>query len=174
MSLERVEGPEERLKDLEYAKEFGAEVAKASLAVCLATARLEAHLTQRELAEKIGKSQPYVSKLESGEANPTLASIGRMLACLGRKLACDSEPILEHGAVREGGWWVLRTPAHDTDELAGLFERWQFNAQSLANYCPTGPYGALPSDADTAFSSTDMALRNARDVRSASQGGVTV
>ena len=97
MPLRRVESPAERLKDPEYAGAYGEETARASFAVCMATARIEAGLTQQELAERIGKSQPYVSKLESGEANPTLATIGRILACLGKQLVCEAQPLVGSG-----------------------------------------------------------------------------
>ena len=93
MSLERVESPAGRLADPAYAAAYGEEYARASLAVCLATARREAGLSQAELARRIGKSQPYVSKLESGEANPTVGAVGRILACLGRQLVCETEPL---------------------------------------------------------------------------------
>ena len=97
MPLRRVESPADRLKDPEYAGAYGEETARASFAICMATARMEAGLTQRELAESIGKSQPYVSKLESGEANPTLGTIGRILACLGKQLVCEAQPLLGTG-----------------------------------------------------------------------------
>jgi len=93
MPLEKVESPAERLKDPEYARAYGEETARASLAVCLATARIEAGLTQQQLAAMIGRSQPYVSKLESGEANPTFGAIGRILACVGRQLVCEAQPL---------------------------------------------------------------------------------
>jgi transcriptional regulator with XRE-family HTH domain len=93
MPLERVDRPVERLKDPEYARAYGEETARASLAVCLATARIEAGLTQQQLAAMIGRSQPYVSKLESGEANPTFGAIGRILACVGRQLVCEAQPL---------------------------------------------------------------------------------
>ena len=93
MPLERVESPAERLKDPAYARAYGEETARASLAVCLATARIEAGLTQQQLAAMIGRSQPYVSKLESGEANPTLGAIGRILACVGKQLACEVQSL---------------------------------------------------------------------------------
>jgi transcriptional regulator with XRE-family HTH domain len=100
MPLERVESPAERLKDPEYARAYGEEAARASLAVCLATARIEAGLTQQQLAAMIGRSQPYVSKLESGEANPTLGTIGRILACIGKQLVCEARPLV--GGRNEG------------------------------------------------------------------------
>ncbi len=93
MPLERVSSPAGRLADPAYAAAYGEEYARASLAVCLATARREARLSQAELARRIGRSQPYVSKLESGEANPTIGAVGRILASLGRQLVCDTEPL---------------------------------------------------------------------------------
>lgn len=40
---------------------------KVNLAALLRQVRLEANLTQSQLAEKIGQAQSYVSKYESGE-----------------------------------------------------------------------------------------------------------
>ncbi|MCH7631081.1 MAG: helix-turn-helix domain-containing protein, partial [Proteobacteria bacterium] len=70
----------ERLKDPEYAKLYGTENAKVDFAATLTKARKSFNLTQKNLADKLGISQPYVAKLESGEANPTLDRIGSMLA----------------------------------------------------------------------------------------------
>ena len=109
MPLERVQSPAGRLTDPEYAKAYGEEYARASLAVCLATARREAGLSQAELAERIGKSQPYVSKLESGEANPTVGAVGRILSCLGRQLVCETEPL---PGGEPGGRPYLRTQSY--------------------------------------------------------------
>ena len=81
------------LKDTEFAKEYGAEIAKLSLSETLISARKKAGLTQQELARKIGRSQPYVAKLERGDANPTLAAIGSILAVLGVRLNTSYVPI---------------------------------------------------------------------------------
>jgi len=81
---------EQRLKDEEFAKMFGAAQAKSSFALTLAKARAELGLTQKELANRIGVSQAYIAKLEGGEANPTLERIGSLLAVLGLSLTTDT------------------------------------------------------------------------------------
>jgi transcriptional regulator with XRE-family HTH domain len=68
----------ERLRDPEYAKLYGEEDAKLDFAITLTKARKSLNLTQKGLAEKLYASQPYVAKLEAGEANPTLSAIGRL------------------------------------------------------------------------------------------------
>jgi len=80
----------EELKDPEFKKEYGAEQAKLEFAVVLCNARTQARLTQQQLAEALGHSQPYIARLEGGEANPTLAAIGRMLAALDLKIVIET------------------------------------------------------------------------------------
>lgn len=48
---------------------------KSRLATLLRQVRLEANLTQSELAEVLGQSQSYVSKYESGEQRLDLIEI---------------------------------------------------------------------------------------------------
>jgi|GEM_PF-974234 len=80
----------EDLKDIEFAKLYGAEDAKLDFAITLLKARENANLTQKEFAAKLGISQPYIARLESGEANPTLGTIGSVLATLGLRLVTNT------------------------------------------------------------------------------------
>lgn len=84
-----------KLQDLEYTKLFGAAEAKAEFAVALATVRRRLNMTQMELADTCGITQPYIAKLEGGEANPTLGAIGSLLATIGFRLAMDTKPLLQ-------------------------------------------------------------------------------
>jgi len=84
-----------RLKDPEFAVEFGAEYARAELALLLAKARRERNLTQEAQAKLLGISQPYLAKLESGEANPTIGHIGSILATLGFRISSSLEPLID-------------------------------------------------------------------------------
>jgi len=84
----------DRLKDPEYAKLYGAEQAKVDFAITLAKARNSANLTQKGLSERLGISQPYIAKLEGGEANPTLGTIGSLLAVLGYRLVTQTAPLV--------------------------------------------------------------------------------
>ena len=83
----------EDLQDLEFAKSYGAESAKTDFAITLLKARENANLTQQEFAAKLGISQPYIAKLESGEANPTLGTIGAILATLRLRLVTNTNSL---------------------------------------------------------------------------------
>ena len=83
-----------RLENPEYAKLYGEENAKTTFAITLTKARLSLNLTQKELADKLGISQPYIAKLESGEANPTLGTVGRLLATINKRLITSTAPLI--------------------------------------------------------------------------------
>lgn len=85
---------ERELQDPEFAKLFGAALAKAEFAVTLANARRGARLTQKELSDRLGRSQPYIAKLEAGDANPTLGTVGSLLAVLGLRLRMHTQPLM--------------------------------------------------------------------------------
>jgi transcriptional regulator with XRE-family HTH domain len=52
-------------------------------------ARLDAGLTQAELADRIGTSQAAVARLERPGANPRLATLARAVAATGKQLRLD-------------------------------------------------------------------------------------
>lgn len=52
----------------------------------LISLRIEKKLTQREFAELIGDKQSNISRLESGNYNPTLSKLKKIADCLDRKL----------------------------------------------------------------------------------------
>jgi ribosome-binding protein aMBF1 (putative translation factor) len=83
----------EELKDPEFAKAYGAECARSEFGLALFQARQKSNLTQMELAEKLGVSQPYIAQLERGEANPTLGKAGKILSALGLKMVITIEPL---------------------------------------------------------------------------------
>lgn len=48
--------------------------------------RIKQNLTQKELAEKMGTKQANISKIENGNANPSLDFLKRLANSLGKKL----------------------------------------------------------------------------------------
>jgi len=82
-----------RLENPEYAQLYGEECAKTDFAITLTKARRSLNLTQKELAAKLEISQPYIAKLEGGEANPTLSRIGRLLAIMNLRLVTRTAPL---------------------------------------------------------------------------------
>jgi transcriptional regulator with XRE-family HTH domain len=63
-----------------------------ALASLLIGARTHAHLTQAELAERMGTSQSTIARLESGKATPTLSTLRRLAKATGMGLKITLEP----------------------------------------------------------------------------------
>ena len=61
-----------------------------AFAVELVTARKRARLTQTQLAQASGIPQSEISRFERGQGNPTLETMGRLLAALGRQVSSES------------------------------------------------------------------------------------
>ena len=72
-------------EDNELRREYDALQTEYELIEKLIKARLEANLTQKELAQKCGMKQSNISRLESGKSNPTI----RFLEKLANSLDCD-------------------------------------------------------------------------------------
>ncbi len=79
---EAIEGIAERLENDKYRMEYGEASAQMGFAIALTFARQERGLSQQELADLLGVSKAYVVRLESGEANPSIAKAGRIFAAL--------------------------------------------------------------------------------------------
>lgn len=55
-------------------------------------ARLEAGLSQAELAHRMGVTQPVVARLENPGSNPRIRTLERIAAVLGRRVEIGLEP----------------------------------------------------------------------------------
>lgn len=56
-------------------------------------ARKSTGLTQKQLSEKTGITQADISKLESGNANPSLRTLQRLASGMGMKVKIEFQPI---------------------------------------------------------------------------------
>ena len=56
-------------------------------------ARKSTGLTQKQLSEKTGITQAGISKLESGNANPSLRTLQRLASGMGMKVKIEFQPI---------------------------------------------------------------------------------
>ena len=67
------------------------EIAESDLRAALITAMIQARqeqgLSQRELEELSGVKQPQIARMESGETNPQLDTVLKVLAAMGKTLA---------------------------------------------------------------------------------------
>lgn len=75
-------------QDDEFAKHYEREQIINNIAVMIAKARQERHMTQSELAKKIGSKQSVVSRLESGSSAfiPSLETLVKVADALNMKL----------------------------------------------------------------------------------------
>ena len=98
----------------------------------IVAARLRAGLSQHELAARAGTSQPAIARLESGQANPTVATLERILAAAGFHLRCELVPIVAPDPIvqaykRDVDRTMIRENLRRT-----IDERLRLNEESLA------------------------------------------
>lgn len=62
------------------------------IATIVRQARTQAGLTQAELAERAGTSQPAVARLEAGQGSPSLATVERLVGAAGYDLGLSLVP----------------------------------------------------------------------------------
>ena len=82
----------ERMKDPEFKKEWDALDPEFSVIEAMLKARREAGLTQKQLSERTGIAQTDISKLERGNANPSLRTLQRLAAGMGMKIKIEFVP----------------------------------------------------------------------------------
>jgi transcriptional regulator with XRE-family HTH domain len=83
-----------------------------SAASIVRTARREAGLTQKELADRMGTTQSAVARLEAKGANPRLKTLEKAVRATGRNLEIDA-PAFPSGSIDESltARYVRATPA---------------------------------------------------------------
>jgi len=80
------------LADPEFRKEYEALGPEFELIESIIKRRAELEMTQKELADKLGTGQAVISRLESGNANPTLASLAEIAEALDADLHIELKP----------------------------------------------------------------------------------
>jgi transcriptional regulator with XRE-family HTH domain len=80
------------LKDRRYRKEYDALGPEFDLAGTMIAARTRAQLSQGQLAKRMGMTQPFVARLESGRARPSTRTLQRFARATGTKLRIVFEP----------------------------------------------------------------------------------
>ncbi len=83
------------VKDFEKDPEFVAGYLKACLVRDILMAMKEEGMNRHQLADRLGKSRQYVSRILNETANFTLQSIAELACALGRKVEVSIHPI-EH------------------------------------------------------------------------------
>lgn len=83
---------EEQLKDADLKKEYDALEPEFSIIQAIIDMRKKSGMTQKELAQKTGITQADISRLESGNANPSIKTLQRLAAGMGMKLKLEFLP----------------------------------------------------------------------------------
>ena len=83
---------QEQLQDPEFRKEYEAFQPKRVIIQAIIDARKRSGLTQKELSERTGIAQGDISKLERGNANPSIRTLQKLAAGMGMKLRLEFLP----------------------------------------------------------------------------------
>lgn len=84
---------DEQLQDSEFKAEYDALEPEFTLMQAMIDARKTTGLTQKQLSEKTGIAQSDISKLESGNANPSLKTLQRLANGLGMRVKIEFQPL---------------------------------------------------------------------------------
>lgn len=83
---------EKQLEDSEFKKEWDDLEPEYNMIQAIIDARKRSHLTQKQLAERTGIDQSDISKLETGNANPTLQVLKRLAEGMDMMLKLEFVP----------------------------------------------------------------------------------
>jgi len=83
----------EQLKDEDFKAEYDALEAEFSIIQAILDARKASGLTQKDLADITGINQADISKMENGNANPSLKTLLRIANGMGMKLKLEFVPV---------------------------------------------------------------------------------
>lgn len=82
----------EQLQDPEFRKEYEALQPEHAVIQAMIVARKNSGLTQKELSERTGIAQGDISKLENGNANPSIRTLQRLANGMGMTLKVEFLP----------------------------------------------------------------------------------
>ena len=87
------ESLEEELKDPEFRVEYEALEPEYQVIRAMIRAREEQNISQRQLSERTGIAQADISRIETGDGNPTLRTLQKIAQGLGMALRLDFVPM---------------------------------------------------------------------------------
>ena len=87
-----IEDLKEWLKDPENKREFDRQKPEFDLIRAIIDARAKRGITQKILAKKMKTKQSVISRLESGNANPSFKFVKRLASALGTKIEISFTP----------------------------------------------------------------------------------
>lgn len=83
----------EQMADHAFRQEWDALEPEFAIVQAIIDARKESGLTQKQLSERTGIAQADISKLESGNANPSVRTLQRLAAGMGMRVKIEFQPV---------------------------------------------------------------------------------
>ena len=83
---------EEQLQDPEFRKEWDALEPEFAIVQAIIDARKTSGITQKQLSERTGIAQADISRLENGNANPSLSTLKRLASAMDMTLRIEFTP----------------------------------------------------------------------------------
>ena len=83
---------EKALRDPEVKAEYDSLEAEYDIIQAMIDARINQHMTQKDLSAKTGITQADISRIENGTRNPSLAMVKRLAEGLGMQLKLELVP----------------------------------------------------------------------------------
>ena len=104
-----------------------AETPPTTASAFLKLARLEGSLSQRELAERAGVSQSEIARIESGQREPSIPTLQKILAGAGKELRFRLVEVDDHDRVL-----AARHARRSKSEKAAVDQRHRRNVAEFA------------------------------------------
>jgi len=82
----------DQMADPDFREEWEALEPEFAIVQAIIDARKESGLTQKQLSERTGIAQADISKLESGNANPSIKTLQRLAAGMGMRVKIEFQP----------------------------------------------------------------------------------
>lgn len=85
----------EQLKNPEFKKEWDNLEVEFQIIKAIMDGRNEKHMTQKQLSSITGISQGDISKIENGNANPSIHTLKRIANALDKEIRLTFEPVIK-------------------------------------------------------------------------------
>lgn len=95
MTIAFEEVKREALKNPKVRAEYDALAERYALIRRIVSARAEAGLTQREIAERMGTTQSVIARLEGGKISPSLDTLYKYAQAVGVRAVISFEPVAQ-------------------------------------------------------------------------------
>ena len=89
---------EQQMQNPKFADEWNALEPEYQIMRAIVEARKKSHLTQKQLSQVTGINQADISKLETGNGNPSLRTLNRLAEGMGMMLQVEFVPLKEKKA----------------------------------------------------------------------------